>query len=364
MLKLSDFGVFQQSATHVLDCTLLEPVGDCALINPFHRQMGHQSLYGGSDATLQSPLPVSSAGDEPGVLESINGLFTVSWPSMHLVALAGAPATLPLATRDWYSVVYVVDGIIKIQQQGQDLNGCAGDCLLLPTSTAHWSSSAYNVVCLMIPPEWLMKELKTMQYQDFISEPPLGWDLSQPCCRKASDGVIETCLLTTLRHLFNLIGELVLTQSSLVPRLGILRQLCLLTGLLASASDNQDLLLEDNLPRGGGVDDAIEELTSYMKENLDAPLNLSILEKHSHYSRRALQYAFRKKYGCTITQWIRSQRLDLAYQKMQHANSNDSVASIAIDCGYRSVSIFSIEFQKRFHIKPSAFLRDHQNPFT
>jgi AraC-like DNA-binding protein len=33
------------------------------------------------------------------------------------------------------------------------------------------------------------------------------------------------------------------------------------------------------------------------------------------------------------------------------------VASIAQVCGYRSMSLFSIEFQQRFHIKPSVLLR-------
>jgi transcriptional regulator GlxA family with amidase domain len=34
------------------------------------------------------------------------------------------------------------------------------------------------------------------------------------------------------------------------------------------------------------------------------------------------------------------------------------VASIAQACGYRSMSLFSIEFQQRFHIKPSVLLRE------
>jgi AraC-like DNA-binding protein len=33
------------------------------------------------------------------------------------------------------------------------------------------------------------------------------------------------------------------------------------------------------------------------------------------------------------------------------------VTRIARACGYRSLSLFSIEFQHRFHIKPSVMLR-------
>jgi AraC-like DNA-binding protein len=55
--------------------------------------------------------------------------------------------------------------------------------------------------------------------------------------------------------------------------------------------------------------------------------------------------------------------LDLAFQKLKTARLGDSVASIARSCGYRSFSLFSIEFQNRFHIKPSVMLRKHQTNY-
>jgi AraC-like DNA-binding protein len=42
---------------------------------------------------------------------------------------------------------------------------------------------------------------------------------------------------------------------------------------------------------------------------------------------------------------------------LQAAGSGDNVTRIARACGYRSLSLFSIEFQHRFHIKPSVMLR-------
>jgi AraC-like DNA-binding protein len=83
-----------------------------------------------------------------------------------------------------------------------------------------------------------------------------------------------------------------------------------------------------------------------------------MLEQRSHYSRRALQYAFRKRLGCTATQWIRRERLELARRDLQHPSPADSVAVIALRCGYRSLSLFSVEFQQRFHVKPSQLLRE------
>jgi transcriptional regulator GlxA family with amidase domain len=104
--------------------------------------------------------------------------------------------------------------------------------------------------------------------------------------------------------------------------------------------------------------DAFDELIDFIRLNLSEPLNLTMLEEYSHYSRRSLQYAFRERLGCTATQWIRSQRLDLARQHLQHPSPGDTIAGIAARCGYRSLSLFSVEFQQRFHVKPSQLLRE------
>ncbi|MBM5818296.1 MAG: AraC family transcriptional regulator [Cyanobacteria bacterium K_Offshore_surface_m2_239] len=49
-----------------------------------------------------------------------------------------------------------------------------------------------------------------------------------------------------------------------------------------------------------------------------------------------------------------------AYEHVLQSEHGETVASIAKDCGYRSVSLFSLDFQKRFHVKPSTLLRHHQ----
>jgi len=104
--------------------------------------------------------------------------------------------------------------------------------------------------------------------------------------------------------------------------------------------------------------DSFDELLAYIRQHLDEPLNLTALEQLSHYSRRALQYAFRDRLGCTATQWIRMQRLDLAQRLLQNPLPEQTVGQIARLCGYRSLSLFSVEFRQRFHVRPSELLRD------
>lgn len=47
----------------------------------------------------------------------------------------------------------------------------------------------------------------------------------------------------------------------------------------------------------------------------------------------------------------------VGHQLLRNPAPGDTVASIAEASGYRSMGLFSIEFQQRFHIKPSQLLR-------
>jgi AraC-like DNA-binding protein len=99
---------------------------------------------------------------------------------------------------------------------------------------------------------------------------------------------------------------------------------------------------------------SFDELLDYMRANLDQPLRLSDLERRSHYSKRALQYAFRKKLGCTPHQWIRQQRLEKAMRQLEQGARGSSIQAIALACGYRHAGHFSSDFRKRFGLTPSA----------
>jgi AraC-like DNA-binding protein len=342
---------------------ILRPDDRVLFANPFLRQMDGGRAVDPAGPALDAPLPISSASVNPAVLDSITGFFSLSLPSLHLLALAGEATRLALAPREWLSLLVVVQGQVEIRQHDTCLVCSPGDALFLPESTALWTSSAYDVVCLMVSVERLKDDLKALTYQGYESVSPAEWNFSQPVLRKSDDGALESSLLSTFQQLLRLTSELVREQPGLFSRLGIAKQLCLLTALLASPEVSASLAKDQALPRQGGVADAIDDLIVYMQNNLSEPLNLTILERYSHYSRRALQYAFRQRFGCTITQWLRAHRLDLAHELLQRAQPGDTVASIMRDCGYRSVSLFSLDFQKRFHIKPSALLRQHTSKF-
>lgn len=99
--------------------------------------------------------------------------------------------------------------------------------------------------------------------------------------------------------------------------------------------------------------DAFDALIDYIRSNLHKPLRLSDLEARSHYSRRALQYAFRQRLGATPKQWIREQRLRQAVAQLREQGPKRSVREVALDCGYRHLGHFSSDFRRLFGCSPS-----------
>ena len=97
---------------------------------------------------------------------------------------------------------------------------------------------------------------------------------------------------------------------------------------------------------------SFDDLIDYIRAHLDQPLRLSDLEAQSHYSRRALQYAFRERLNSTPKQWIREQRLALALEELRR-EPRRSIQAVALSCGYLRVSHFSQDFKTRFGISPS-----------
>lgn len=100
-----------------------------------------------------------------------------------------------------------------------------------------------------------------------------------------------------------------------------------------------------------------DDLVDYIRANAHLALTLTDLEAQSHYSARHLQAMFKEKLGVTPMQFVRRQKLSRAMEKLQTADWDDTVTTIARDCGYRFTSNFSTDFQREFGVKPSTVLR-------
>lgn len=101
----------------------------------------------------------------------------------------------------------------------------------------------------------------------------------------------------------------------------------------------------------------LEPLLEWMDASLAAPISLSDLEAHVHWSRRTLQYTFRAACGCTPMQWLRRRRLEKALQRLRNPLPGDTVASIARAVGFSSPITFSREFRRQYGCTAGSVLR-------
>jgi len=100
-----------------------------------------------------------------------------------------------------------------------------------------------------------------------------------------------------------------------------------------------------------------QDLVDWLLAHLDQPFSLSELEQRSSYSRRALQYAFKQRFGCGPMQWLRQQRLAKARALLEQPASSSGLIQVAQACGYISQASFSRDFLARYGERPSQVLR-------
>lgn len=97
----------------------------------------------------------------------------------------------------------------------------------------------------------------------------------------------------------------------------------------------------------------LDRVCQYIDAYLDTPLTLTTLEQVSGMSRRGLQYAFLKRFGCSPMEWVRERRLDLARARLSGPSAGTTVTSIALDCGFGHLANFTRRYRERFGEPPS-----------
>ncbi len=275
--------------------------------------------------------------------------------------LVGAEICPPLrmTTRDQHGLTVFLGygGEQTVHQASRHWSCPADGCLLLSGEAFRSESTLKSALAFQLSSERLLHTAATMAG---LSDRPSEWKqlIQHSHAWRLSGDPGEVPLQALLRQELSQANRLLAYSQALLDRLQLDDQIYRLMAALLLP----DLRLESPLDRLTQKDqqgrDVFDELIDFIRLNLAKPLNLTMLEDQCHYSRRALQYAFRERLGCTATQWIRNQRLDLARHHLQNPARGVTVASIATLCGYRSMSLFSVDFQQRFHVKPSQLLRE------
>lgn len=96
----------------------------------------------------------------------------------------------------------------------------------------------------------------------------------------------------------------------------------------------------------------------YIDEHLRQPLSVQLVVQHCGVGRRTLEIAFKDSKGCTLADYIRRRKLDLAATQL--GLTEQSVQQVALSLGFGSPSTFSREFAAQFGVPPSVWQRQHK----
>lgn len=136
------------------------------------------------------------------------------------------------------------------------------------------------------------------------------------------------------------------------PRLTLQLEELILESLLLSIPS---IMATSTAVGRSGTSAQVREAMHFMLSRIDEPLSMTAVATHLGISVRSLQRSFRRDIDMSPAQWLRQQRLEVAYRRLQTDTAEArSVTAVAYSCGFYHLGEFSVAFRKRFGVSPSA----------
>ena len=136
------------------------------------------------------------------------------------------------------------------------------------------------------------------------------------------------------------------------------RQLCLENHYLAMMSDiYREIDAVKTIPVHTKPADmtvaTFDKMIAYIDENYKQKIELEDIAKIGGYNVNYTSQFFKRQLGVSFLEYVL--RLRLREATVRLANSTDSVAHIASDCGFADIKAFNVSFKKHFHTTPSEY---------
>ena len=129
----------------------------------------------------------------------------------------------------------------------------------------------------------------------------------------------------------------------------------MLMDIMISLSSTKDLLqLKTDNP-------IVQEITSFISENIWGSITISDICNHVNMSERTLFNFFNSQFGTTPTNYINSLKMSTS---LGYLNMGFSVKKVAILLGFSDISSFSRMFKKYYKQSPTKFIKDHFAPIS
>lgn len=272
---------------------------------------------------------------------------SVVLPGISAIAASFTSLRVAVADNTRASVSFKLQGHNELRVQNQKLELTGPRCVFIPAGSGPQEAigKGQNVLMLQLAPQGLHMAARALRGL----EAGCPVDLDQGRVRFLTSQTGPS-LEALARHIGATI-HLHLDQPEVLHRLGfqdfVYRQLVLLF--------RPDwLTAEIRPPRPGSLRErvAVDKVCDAMLAEPGARFTLSELAQLGCLSVRALQYAFQHRFGQSPLQWLRDQRLATARQRLLQ-DSADTIAQIAMDCGFASASSFSAFYRERYGELPA-----------
>ena len=106
---------------------------------------------------------------------------------------------------------------------------------------------------------------------------------------------------------------------------------------------------------------AIEQVLSYIKNNLTAELTLEKMAEKANFSTIYFHKLFKASTGKTLHEYVEEQRIKKAILLL--TSTDMTLTEIAYECGFSSQSYFSMAFKRKMHQTPRAYMKEISNRY-
>ncbi|MEM8909695.1 MAG: AraC family transcriptional regulator [Bacteroidota bacterium] len=155
------------------------------------------------------------------------------------------------------------------------------------------------------------------------------------------------------------IGQKIVNMSSLDPFPKLLQLFDVLQAM-ATSSDRQSLAIQKYLSVSANYARRVEQVYAFIQQHYSHRLQTRTVAQHLGMTENSFCRFFKSSTGKTFKQALAEVRIQQACNLM--AQSDEAISSIALDCGFNSLSLFNRTFKKLLGERPSDYRKKLLQP--
>ncbi|WP_428699840.1 helix-turn-helix domain-containing protein [Stappia sp.] len=268
--------------------------------------------------------------------------------SINYVAYGGDVEIDPGCLERFFLLQILLKGAAEIRCGGRTTETSPGQAasLLSPTqpSVMRWRASCGQLILMLdrAPVEAAVSELLQEDVGELVFSP-----------RVRLDGDFGRTLFAQVSRLAARAEAGSAESDAVLARIGD----TIAQALIWNQDSNRRLLLLKSEDRTPLPPARIARALGYLDAHLEDPLDVADLARHCGCSIRALQTAFRRHCGETITATLETRRLALLRQRLLSRDRDYSVTELIHACGFSHLGRAALAYRQAYGERPSDTLR-------